>query len=372
MVINSSRVQTAMLCWRKAFNQQHRRLAAPRTSFNLIDGSGFHEGVAHGLASKDWSQAEQVALAKFEEDLPKAGLLPEEFYTADQHRSLVRKMLSCYRDNYEHEQYQVIQPECEFEVALPGSEHSCVFLHHWELTGREWVEHWGPPSAEAILEKRVRSHRQMYDTTVSDRFQIYPQECSCWQPHRVKGKTDAVVMWTFGGSRGLWLLEHKTTAISGQQFWNQWLIDLQPTVYLYGIWKALGIKPSGFILNAINKPSEAQVSNWNSRRKYGQAKGVEDYISYERQAFLRTEEDLLRCEQQLKDWCDEWEWRVTNGKFPLSNIRNICFSYNRACDYYTLCLSHDQPSEFENFGVRSADYIDVRIEELAKAGQGAQ
>jgi hypothetical protein len=358
MVINSSRWQTAASCWRKVFNYHHRRLKGA-TSMPLVDGAGFHEGMAHGLASKDWELAERKAVEKFDEAVKSSNLLPEEFFIIEEHRNLVRKMLACYRDNFESEQYEILQPECEFEVALPDSHHSCVFLHWFDRA--DWSEHWGEPPADLILAGRVASHQEAAGVLHSPN---HPHNCACYQPHRVKGKTDALVLWNFGGSRGLWLFEHKTTSISGNQFWNQWFLDNQPTIYIYGIWKALGLLPSGFILNSIVKPSEAQINNWNSRRKYGPPKKVEDYITYERQAFLRTKEDLLRVEEQLRDCCNEWESRITTGKFPLSNTRSICHQYNRSCDYHQMCISHDQPSEMEALAFREKDYIDIRLEEL--------
>jgi len=126
---------------------------------------------------------------------------------------------------------------------------------------------------------------------------------------------------------------------------------------MYGIWRALGIAPHGFIVNALIKPSESQVANWNSKRKYGEAKGIVDYIKYSREPYLRTREDLERVERQLIDLCNEWERRILEGRFPLSNVTGACQLYNRKCDYHSACLAHDAPSEFEGMSETEDDYV---------------
>jgi hypothetical protein len=322
---------------------------------NLVDGGAFHAGVAAGRASKDWQQAREVADKLFSEDVKKSSIPEEQLYLVEEHRELVHAMLKCFEEQYEHEIYQIIQPECEFDVALPGSEHNCVFTH-WK-SAQTGEEVWRQPTAEEILGHLVTPAHTHLDST-----------CPCFQPHRLVGKTDAVVSW----NQNIWLDEYKTTSISGQQFWDQWQMDVQPTVYIYGIWKSLGIRPRGFLLNAINKPSEAQVAGYNSRRKNGPAKQIKDYIRYEREAFLRTEEDLLRVEKLMLQTAQDWEEEVCSGSkrmlqrtpFEYNPGSHTCMSYNRKCDYWSACLSHEEPQEFESFARRQADYVDEKLVQI--------
>lgn len=354
MIINISRAKVAYTCWRKAFNQFHRRLEGPR-SMNLVDGGAFHDGVAAGMATQDWAAAHTAAAERFARDAENATIPPEQAYLLQQHSDLVHKMIDVYRENWGEEKYTVIQPECEFDVQLPGK-HNCIFLHWYDF--EEQQEKWGEPLAEKILRGAVApAHPRGMD-----------ERCKCYTHHRFVGKTDNIVAY----NHNLWLQEHKTTAISGQQFWNQWLLDIQPTGYLYGIWKTLHVRPSGFILNAIMKPSEAQVASYNKRRKYGAPTTQEDYISFERQAFLRTEEDLWRFERQITNLCDEWEWRVTRGYFDMAPIPGACISYNRLCDFHMACTSHDDPTTLETMTARAKDYVDVKLEDiLTRSGQVA-
>ncbi len=296
----------------------------------------------------------RVAQEGFEEEMKGVALLPELEFQLEDHKVLIEKMIQCYQEAFADQGIQVVQPECEFDVPLEGTEHNCIWLHHGEYIVTDHnttlVEQFGPPSPEAILERRV--------APAHDR----DPSCFCWQPHRFVGKTDAVVVWM----NNIWLLEHKTTAISGEQFWSQWRLDIQPTGYIYGIQKATGTRVSGFILNAINKPSEAQVSAWNKKRKYGPEKGVVDYISYSREAFLRSKEDLERFERELIQACGDWERDIVRGVFPHDGFANKgCQQYNRLCEYHSLCSCHDSQLELEALVPKSRDYVDVKMLRLA-------
>lgn len=362
MVINISRLKTYSLCRRKAFNSYHRDLTDPKRSMNLVDGSAFHAGVASGLATKDWSKALEAARANFEDEKKDIPLIPGTEWQQEDHWDMIVKMVECYRDAFEGQGIQVIQPECEFDVELPDSKHHCIWLHH--LTpgpdkSSPWfhaVEHWGPPSPEDILAGRVMSPHQLEDGDDLD------TKCLCYGPHRFVGKTDAVVVW----NGMIWLLEHKTTAILGEQFWAQWRLDIQPTGYIYGIQRSLGLKVGGFVLNAIWKPSEAQVSAWNKKRKNGADQAIKDYIKYEREPFLRSAEDLQRFERELIHSANEWERSIISGTFPHDGFANKgCQQYNRVCEYHSMCACHDAPNEMEALAQRERDYVDLKTLKLA-------
>jgi hypothetical protein len=327
---------------------------------NLVDGGAFHEALAQGLATPadhNWERALSEARVKFDEGVRAANLLEVEQFRIESHWQLVEAMALLYKQHYEMEQYTVLQPECSFDVALPNSHHNCIFVHHYEVARHSdplgVVEKWGPPDPQAILEKRV--------IPAHDPFE--PDEiCSCWQPHRVVGKTDAIIMW----QARPWLMEHKTTAISGDQFWDGWELDVQPTTYMWGVWKATGLRPRGFVLDAIYKPSQRQVNSWNEKRKYGPPKNIVDYLNYERRAFLRSEEDLVRVESQYLALMREWERRVLEGDFPMANWNagQACKLYNRKCDFWTACLSHDDPVEFAALQARAPDYVADKLVQL--------
>lgn len=303
MIINISRAKQAHTCWKKVQNLYIRNLAGPRT-MSLVDGTAFHKGAAEGLASGDWNKATEAAQAQFNIEAAASTVSPEQLYLLEDHFQLVKAMLSLYETHYKDEDYQILQPECEFDIPLTTTE------------------------------------------------------------HRFVGRTDALIRW----NSNVWLMDHKTSAIKGDQFWDEFELDIQQTGYIYGIWKATGLRPRGFVINHIYRPSEAQVSNWNSKRRNGPPKNELDYLGYERRAFLRTEEDLARFESMIIDLCDEWEWRVRHDKFPMEPSRGACLSYNRRCDYLGACKAHDAPSELAALASREKDYVDVKTERLVNIG----
>lgn len=337
MILNQSKFVTAKSCWKRAFNLYHRELGVARTP-QLVDGSALHAGLAHFLAHKDGTAAFEAARAEYDKEIAQSTIPPEQLYLIESNWSLVETMLE--RVMREQHDWTVIQPECSFEVPLAGSWHNCIFKHYIYtppsgdpievFNDKPHTYAWQPdgPPAEAIASHQIHSpHPNGPDPT-----------CRCWQPHYLHGRTDALVNW----KNTLWLVDWKTTSILGDQFWSAWQLDIQPTAYIYGIFNSLKIRPRGVIIGAIYRPSDAQVASWNKKRKDPrEAKSAIDYIQFEREAFLRTEQDLDRFEREMVDFCDEWELRITRGWFGMTPTKGACRNYNRVCDYYTMCTSHD-------------------------------
>src|SRR6266481_49004 len=106
MIITSSRAASTK-CWRKALNTWHRDLEAPR-SMNLVDGSGVHDAIAHGLATRNWTEALEVAKAKFDESVKLSTIPEEQSYLIADHWDMVQALVGCFQENVQHEPYQVV------------------------------------------------------------------------------------------------------------------------------------------------------------------------------------------------------------------------------------------------------------------------
>lgn len=354
MIINGSRKKEASVCWRKVFNHYHRGLEGPR-SMDLVSGTAVHAANAVGFASGDWIAAKTAAFTAFDADVKLAAIPDEESWIVEEHWRIIEKVIDLYAANYPHSEWTLIQPECEFDVVLPGSMHACPFIHWYDI--EDGCERWGVPPPDKILRRSVR---RPHLTAAAAR------KCKCWVPHHYVGKTDAIIL-----NRGhLWLLDHKTTSLSieGHQFWSQYILDDQLTGYLYGIRQATGILPNGFIINAVHRPSARQVEAYNKRRKNGELREASDYIDYQRQSFTREEADLWRYERNLVDFCNEWELRIWGElEFRPALHSNACTLYNRMCDYHTACLSHEECNTLESLARRDVDYVDTkRAEQLVE------
>lgn len=332
MNISHSYLQTFINCRQLAFKKYHQGLGSLKT-MALVDGTSYHDILAHGLATKDWDAALLAGRIHFDEEIKQSVLLPEESWKIEDNWELIVEMQKLYRLNFEQENITIVQPECDFNVSLTGSEHNCIF-EHWinRKTGRPiWNT---PPTPQQILDGDVESPHALHKNTT----------CPCYKPHTLSGRIDGVFLW----NGMLWIMDHKTTALNRVQFWNQWGLHLQPMLYMWAA-KQVGIEPKGFIINAVFKPSEAQVSAWNSKRKSGTLQ-VKDYLKYEREPFLKTEEDLTRAVSDTISYCNEWEWRVLQGgvsAFP-RNPSN-CHNYNRVCEMHSACVEHDSPEVMAGF-----------------------
>lgn len=412
MILTASKLSTQMLCWRKALNA-HLRGYVGEPSYGLVKGSAYHSGLATGIATKDWTQAKLDARATFQKEVSMKTELPGDEWLREDHIDLVMAMLEVYEQNWATAEYTVVQPECKFDVEIPKTYHPDI-LCHWIEDDEERWNFWGlvdnPRDArdagyailednklrapkllevkedgtkvfeasvnaigwkedkmdvELMLQGKVRSPHTYFSTRYLDRnewFDRIPTDCLCFQHHRLRGITDAIVTW----KNFLWLIEHKSTTELGDIFWSEFHLDVQPTAYLYGVWKATGLLPKGVIVNAMYKPSDRQVQSWNSRRKSGGIGKVSDYIRFEREPITRTEQDLLRFEREAKEWGDEFERRVISGRFPMSNTRGICTMWRKLCEYHPLCLSHDSPEQLETFEQQRLIQIDKRREVGAK------
>jgi len=317
---------------------------------NLVDGAAYHKGFATWQATRDWQLTLQNARAAFEADLDKAGLDINLDLEVENHWDMIVCLLEEFKSKWQDKGMQILQPECEFIVDIPNSHHNDITLHwteiikHENATHWDYEEHWGMPTPEAISEGRV----------CSPHFKDMDEDCPCWQPHRLYGRADGII--TQEGN--IWLQEHKGTARLGDLFWGQWYLDIQLTAYVWAVWKTLGVKPKGVVLNAMYKPSEGMVNSWNAKRKEGTKKGQSEYIKLHRENFERSEQDCLRFEREFKQWADSWERSILTGSFPMSPLSGHCLNYNRKCDYFDLCVNHDQEEYTFEMWPRDLDYVD--------------
>lgn len=325
MNVSYSRASVASMCWRKAFNMNHRGLKAPGTNMDLNTGGAFHHGVAHGLATKNWAQATVEAMDRFDEGVEYDDLLPGEEYIPEDHKEIVRRGLQLYAENLGGEDYVVLSPELRFDLPLPSSEHNCIMRHHYS----DHDELWGPPLAAKTA---TRFHPSQSTA------------CKCWTPHHVLGSIDAIIQW----HGRVWIMEHKTTSKDDTAFWTGFQMDRQIPLYMWACEQATGLKPAGAIVNALVKPSASQVAYWN-RNRTTNANKVADYLKYSREAVLITPERVQAVVGEIKNLCDEWERRVVEGNFPMASHRQACMSYFRKCEFFDVCAGGEPEGCFDGF-----------------------
>lgn len=315
-IINVSRAITHTECTAKSFFRDVRNLTPQITPDALITGGAYHHGSAEFFAKRDPAAAVALAEKYYRAAVDWKTLLPEEVTLHERNITFVKRALRQYADNYKEEQFQVLMPEVEFCVPLPSTLHHCYFVH------------------KILYPEDKGDHPACSDNR-------------CYIPHHLKGKTDAVIAWR----SMIWLLEQKTSSVSGDIFWAKWALDVQPTAYLYGIWKSTGTQPHGFVINLIKKPRK-------------NAKDPLD-IQFEREPFLRDTASLLRVERELSIVADSFENMVRTGEYIHSGaMHGQCVKWNRRCPYFAMCArGTDQPLPGE-FVQRDPDYVDAEYYKL--------
>lgn len=284
--------------------RSHDRLEPYTVSDPLILGGAYHDGLAVYFSGKSIVDATLYAEQRYRDRYAEqeAFILPEERPFIERQVNWLNNSLVEFSKHYANSDIRVLQPEVVFLIPLPDTTHHCFFFHK--------ILH----PEDITLVNGVEVLSPNFDKCTDPR---------CHQPHWFKGKTDAVVAW----ENAVWLFEHKTEARTGDTYFSKYLLDFQPTGYLYGIHRSLGIRPRGFILNIIKKP--------NANFKGDPA----TVVGFEREAYLRSDEDLARFERELVEQCNDYEAAFRN---PLKIYMNTesCMKWNRKCDYHNVCTNH--------------------------------
>jgi len=313
MILNISRVKEFNQCRQKMKYHQVDGLEENSIAIPLMTGGAFHEGAAEFLAHRDVRLATQTAETKYRERLVGQMILPEERAQIEQQIELSKRMVDVFASHFDDHEMVVISPEVEFCVPMKGTEHHCYWFHK--------LLHPDKPNQPG------------YTT-----FTGGCEDPLCIQPHYFRGKTDAVISW----KGKIWLLEHKTTAMTGNIFYDKFMLDFQTTGYLYGIGKALGTRPHGFLLNVLKKP------NKNAKDQLS--------VSFEREPYLRSDEDISRFESQFILQAQEYERAVTDNIIWMNP--DSCTSWNRRCYFWDTCKNFGRIIP-EQFRQKALDYVDL-------------
>lgn len=335
MILNNSRAKLFNACSQAAYNREVRRLGSREPISALLIGGGFHSGIQVINSKKGTLQdAVNAATKKFASEVEWDRLLPEQVQFLRKDQALLEAMVQTYGEFYLKEDFEVLRNEVSFRVALPFTEHHCWFFHN--VLQRQGAEH---VVGDSRFDYKTKSWDQCTGWDPDDSAVPLP----CWQPHYLVGTADALLAY----KNGLWLQEHKTTAYDlyndspqSKNWIANWALDTQATCYTYGIWKQLGIKPQGVLLNVIIKPRK------NAK--------IPEFKFY-REAFLRTDAQLLNYEKQVIRQANRIEQAMRTG--DVWQNPNSCFNYNRRCEYHKMCVTLEEPRPVD-FLPRNDDYVD--------------
>lgn len=331
MICNVSRLQTFQECRQKDDYLWEQRLIPNRTPTPLLTGGAVHKGLEVYFKTNNPKEALDQLESNYRERIGEMPfILPEEQEIYEKEIRFSKMAFACWARHYLEMGFEVLYPEVTFLVPLPGTKHHCYWMHK-------------------LLHPNEINYKVAYD--LYNRQIEGCKDSRCRIEHHIKGKCDGVV----SRQGKIWLLETKTAAATGVPFYDQWLLDLQPTTYIWGVSKALGIKINGFILNAIKKPNH----NFKGSLEEHFAKDP-----FEQEPYVRTEEDLERFERQAKMMFDDRERAHRDGIIYMSPRRATCVAFNRRCHFFDLCQRHGERLEGE-FLQRPLDYVEEDYYRLA-------
>lgn len=288
-----------------------------KTAEPLMLGSAYHAGTAMLTAKRDLDLGVKTALDYMDEEFNKQKMiLPEERTLHANNQRIMERMIKAQWSVWKTDAWTVLKPEVEFTVPVPGTEHHCHFIH-------------------ALLVKVG-----YIDPNLPEKVCVDPR---CWQPIRLRGKTDAVLSW----NSLIWIMERKTSGMKQEIFWDQWYLSHQISGYVYGVRKATGLPINGVILEKAPKPARNQNPL------------TFDY-SPEREPYLRSEADLQEFEDELIAIATDYEAAAASATPHRAFYRNpkSCCNYNRRCHFHATCKRGTGPQEGE-FGKRELDYVEL-------------
>src|SRR5712664_3100896 len=195
MIINVSRSQFFQQCRRKQWFYD-QGLVQLGVAEPLIGGSAYHKGAAILTSSRDRDGALAAAETYYRDELAKIKvILPEERVLHERNIELVKRMIDAQARQYVKDTWTVLKPEVEFLVPLPKTQHHCWFAHRLLYPSTAYIGGC------------------QYDFTLSG-AEYHPVPQQCWQPHYLRGKTDAVLAW----NNNVWIMERKTSGMKQNIF----------------------------------------------------------------------------------------------------------------------------------------------------------
>jgi hypothetical protein len=339
MIINTSRASAFLRCKEYAYNWDQLRLLPFREADPLMIGEAWHLGSE--ILSKTGSVEDAIngAEARFRERLEGQLILAEEKPEIEREIEFVKHGMREWAHHYDRAEFKVLMPEVTGLVPIPGTDHHCWFAHKLAYPN---IAYQACPHVDNNDENPINDPK-------------------CWQPHYFKFRTDGIVEFY----HKIYLLEQKTTSSTDRNhFWEKWHMDFQTGCYLYGIMRVTGLKPTGFLLNAIIKhtikPSGAGKSGYKMQLD-------PTNVGFEREPYVFTETAIKSWERELTLIANEYERAFSNPEQGIYRNTQGCFSYNRKCYYWDRCkrkMNGEQADIDGEFRPRDPDYVELAYYEL--------
>lgn len=139
------------------------------------------------------------------------------------------------------------------------------------------------------------------------------------------GKIDLPVEW----DGQLWIMEHKTTSYIKSGYFDQFMLDKQPTGYVLAAEAYLERPCIGCIINVLEPWKELVRPT---------AKSKQPFDHFVRYPLTKSKEHKERFKLNVQRIVRDIEWCKENDEWYEAENKNVCVFYQRKCPYFDLCF----------------------------------
>lgn len=138
------------------------------------------------------------------------------------------------------------------------------------------------------------------------------------------GRIDLVVE----ENTGLWVMDHKTSSMFGDTFWNEMAMTAQQLGYVWACKQSLGRTPRGYIINGIRTRKPTRLDEYDETKMVR----ADDFA---RQQFVVTEDMLAEWQENVLSLVREFLWHHSNNYMPRKT--KWCVGKYGLCPFYDVC-----------------------------------
>lgn len=223
---------------------------------------------------------------------------PNEYRTVE--RAL--RVMELYALTYKHEPWKLaMSPENAVENAF------CLKVGEIE------TDAWFPFSVNEIVGPGVHHPWDGVDaTTGKDQFFISKLHIY-WT-----GRMDLLINW----DGEYWVLDHKTTKMGGETFWDDYMINQQMTGYTWAARELFGLPFRGAVINQllVRQPTQKDPL------------GVNEFA---RMRFTYSDDAIAEWKQDIMALIETFITYLAKGYFP--KMTKWCFGKYGKCKYHDVC-----------------------------------
>lgn len=308
LLIDNSATEQYMECGRKWEYSFLRKRVAVNSAAPLNFGAGIHHALKHRFT-----------------ELAKLNYVAPSILTQEEHKIL--------------DEHFAVNPQPLGQYRTPTFAKNLVEEYNkvYEKEVQELVVHDGKPQVEVSFAHDLGYVDLPYNEYIEFQGKQWDRILIVWM-----GRIDAVLR----DSMGIWVMDHKTAFMFGDNFWAGQEMSFQCKGYVWAYEQSYGVRPVGYGIDAIRtrKPGKGDefVSETGVRRD-----------DLKRDFFLVSPEQIVEWKRNALSICEEIVFNHQRGYLPRRST--ACVGKYGKCPYIDVCRL---PIESRLPMLMSGEYVD--------------